>query len=110
MSRVSEAVRDHQRVDAAIVLGEVRGRRSDDGTDPREAEIQDQPAKVDGISTMTDDTIHEAACRAGATIMGAKDAPRHYIMNADELRRFLALAIAPPTAVGPPCPVPLPSK
>jgi hypothetical protein len=46
--------------------------------------------------------IHEAACRAGATVMGAEDAPRHYIMNADELRRFMALLLAPP------CPVPLP--
>jgi hypothetical protein len=50
-----------------------------------------------------DDQIHDAACRAGATRMGSEDAPQHYIMNADELRRFVAFLL-------PPCPVPLPQK
>lgn len=51
-----------------------------------------------------DQAIHEAACRAGATVMGAEDAPHHYIMNADELRAFIRLVAAPP------CPVPLPKQ
>lgn len=36
---------------------------------------------------MTDDELHEHAVKAGATVLGD---PHHYIMNPDELRRFLA--------------------
>jgi hypothetical protein len=53
-----------------------------------------------------DQTIHEAACRAGATVMGSEDAPHHYIMTAAELRAFIRALGSVPVAA--PCPVPLP--
>lgn len=53
--------------------------------------------------TPTDQVIHAAAVRCNATVMG--DAPdHHYIMNADELRRFVRIVTLPP------CPVPLPNS
>lgn len=53
---------------------------------------------------MTPEQIHEAACRAGAVVMGSSDdlADLHYLMNAERLVRFLAAVAVPP------CPVPLP--
>lgn len=55
---------------------------------------------------MTPEAIHEAACRAGATVMGSSDDVRdlHYILNGQELMRFVAAVAVPP------CPVPLPVK
>lgn len=54
------------------------------------------------MTTLDDEAIHEAACRAGAVVMGSSDdlADLHYMMNGDQLRRFVALAIA----LGSPCP------
>ena len=53
---------------------------------------------------MTPEQIHEAACRAGAVVMGSSDdlADLHYLMNAERLRAFLRIVTLPP------CPVPLP--
>jgi hypothetical protein len=43
------------------------------------------------MTTLDDEAIHEAACRAGAVVMGSSDdlADLHYLLNAERLRAFL---------------------
>lgn len=45
---------------------------------------------------MTPDHLHEAACRAGALVLGEEGTRQQYMMDLEQLARFVLIATLPP--------------